>query len=95
MNDREVQRDAALRIHTLIAQAEMEDVEEAANWVVTVSEAETNTFSVHGPFLDPVSAMAFAERFEHELNSGIGENEIPYVTAVYPVIRHLDPRCGA
>jgi hypothetical protein len=87
MNDREARRDAALLVNTMIAQAEMEDVEDAAGWVVAVSEAETNTFSIHGPFLDPVSAMAFAERLAGQLNSGMGENEIPYVTAVYPVRR--------
>lgn len=48
-----------------------DDIDQAAGLVVTVTGPDTERFRCHGPFPDPVAAMAWAESYTEALNAAV------------------------
>lgn len=56
-----------------------DDIEQAAGLIVTVTDPDTQHFRCHGPFPDPVAAMAWAESYTDVLNGAL--HGLPSYTA--------------
>lgn len=68
----EFQDEVLRKVGRLIADMRMDfaadDIEQASGLVVTVTEPDSERFRCHGPFSDPVAAMAWAESYTGVLN---------------------------
>lgn len=85
MVDGNTVRDALTWLHGLMAHDEAQEIEDADAFVALTLETEFGSIHVQGPFPDPVSALAWAERHEEELNRGNHDDPHPYVVIVRPM----------
>jgi hypothetical protein len=86
MVSEEVRQDALSLLNNMIAEGEIEEVDRADGFIVLTTNAETYDIHINGPFPDVATAMAWADEHETDLNQGNPPDEIPFVTAVFPMI---------
>lgn len=86
MVDEQIRAAAVAWVDALIAAGEAEEWEEADAFVVMTTNAETQYIHLNGPFPDPVTAMAWAETHETDLNKGNGPDDDPFVVVVLPML---------
>lgn len=85
-----VQRDALNLMHRLVASSEVQDMENADAFIVGAYDPELEDEAARGwtfvgRWTDPVKALAYAEKWQAELNSGNGPNDAPFSTKVFPM----------
>ena len=66
----------------LRARFEAEDIGEAAGLVVTITDPDGRHMRCHGPFPDPVAAMAWAESYTGVLNDAV-PGSAPFTAGVH------------
>jgi hypothetical protein len=77
---------AALRfVNGMIAQAEIQELDDAVGWVVSCRDPETGRQTLFGMFDGPAEALASAERFSVEVNRGASDGP-PWELTALPVI---------
>jgi hypothetical protein len=84
----EVLRKAGQLIADLRARHAGEDIDEAAGLVVIVIEPDGRQMRCHGPFPDPVAALAWAESYTGVLNEAM-PSRTPFTAGVHLL---FDPR---
>lgn len=60
----------------------LDDIEQATGLVVTVTDPDSESFRCHGPFPDPVAAMAWAESYTDVLN-GVLDGSASYTARLH------------
>lgn len=81
MTDRETREAVHALLNVLDAQDAAEEVQRAENalgWTLAASDADGGHETLHGLFSDPVEALRVAERWQDDLNRGIGTDQ-PFV----------------
>ena len=78
----EVLRKAGQLVAELRARFEAEDIVEAAGLVVTITDPDGRHMRCHGPFPDPVAAMAWAESYTGALNDAV-PGSAPFTARVH------------
>jgi hypothetical protein len=86
MNDEEQRQNALDWLNSVVASDEAQEWEDAENFVVLTTNGETLQIHVNGIFTDALTALAWAEQHEKDLNQGAPEEEEPFVVTVYPVV---------
>lgn len=76
----QVHRDALSFLNRIQAEAETEDIRNASCFVVCAYDPECDKRTYHGPFTDPVDAMAWANQFTIDLNNGLETDQPDEVT---------------
>lgn len=84
-----VREDALSLLHDLMAQHKAEEVDRAVGWVVVCHDDLDCSITLHGPFEDPLEALAWAEALERDCNRGrvAGDpNDPPWRATVQPLL---------
>lgn len=67
----EVLRKAGQFVAELRARFDREDIDDAAGLVVTITDPDGQEMRCHGPFPDPVAAIAWAQSYTGVLNEAM------------------------
>lgn len=84
---------AALRaartfLNEIQARTDTEEFLSAGCYIVVTEDPESGRRHYTGTWTDPVAALAWSEKHDREVNTGLGPNDLPYLVTVEPVGRY-------
>ena len=72
-------------VNMMMSNAEAQRWEEADFFTIECFDPESWEFTLHGKFETAPEALAYAEKWEAELNAGFPPSEAPFKCRVHPV----------